>query len=164
MTDHRSWARTLTSALAVVVLTGCGGGGAAIVGQAGDEEVGEVVLRSDDSTASVEPLCVSDIPDDLTTCPGAPGNLGEVELNRTRTATLLVSREVADGGYRVRANGEPLPQHEGILNELNPVLRIPVPIVQAPGETVLTVEALFSPEHPRAVWQFLLSDPDGPPN
>jgi hypothetical protein len=100
-------------------------------------------------------------PDDL---PWAPENLGEVELNRTRSATLLVPQEVAEGGYRVRVNGEPLPQHEGVLNELDQIVRIPVPAVDAPGDTVLTVEALFSPEHPHAVWQFLLSDPAGPPN
>lgn len=155
---------TVTAAVAAVVLVGCGGEDAVVVGAADSEDVGEVVLRSDESTASVEPVCVADIPEDLTACPGAPQNVGLVELNRTRTATLLVPQDVASGGYRVRVNGEPLPQHDGVLEDLNQVLRIPVPVVQSPGPTVLTVEALTSREHPSAVWQFRLSDPAGPPD
>ena len=164
MAARARWTRAVTAAVTAAVIAGCGGQDRAIVGQSAGEEVGELTLRSDDSTAAVKALCVSDVPDDLTTCPGAPEHLGEVELNRTRTATLLVPQEVAAGGYRVRVNGEPLARHDGVLDDLNQVLRIPVEIVQEPGATVLTVEALFSPQHPRTLWQFVLSDPAGPPN
>ena len=153
--------RCLMAAALMGAVTGCSSDGAGLEGPAGPEEAGEVTLVSDDSRATVPPLCVEDIPEDLTTCAGAPANLGEVELDETRKATLQVPTEVASGGYRVTANGAELPQLDGVLNDASQQLRIPEAIVAAPGETVLTVEALFSPEHPIAVWQFLLSDPEG---
>ena len=154
----------LTAAALTGALTGCSSGGAGIEGPAGPEEAGEVTLVSDDSRATVPPLCVEDIPEDLTTCAGAPANLGQVELDETRKATLQVPTEVATGGYRVRANGTQLPGLDGVLNDASQPLQIPASVVAAPGETVLTVEALFSRDHPRAVWQFLLSDPAGAPS
>lgn len=163
MTRQCRWRRIGMTVALTAVLAGCGSDDEAIIGQSDSEEVGTVTLKSDDSTASVEPLCVDDIPEDLTTCPGAPANLGQIELDETRKAIVVVPREVATGGYRLRVNGEPLPELGGVINELNQVVRIPPPAVQAPGETVLTVEALFSTDHPRALWQFLISEPAGPP-
>ncbi|CAN5144712.1 hypothetical protein BH24ACT10_BH24ACT10_09710 [soil metagenome] len=37
-------------------------------------------------------------------------------------------------------------------------------MIAEPEETVVTVEALRSRQHPIAVWQFLLSDPVAPPD
>ena len=158
---RRRCARAVAAAGLALILVACGSDDPGIAGPGGPEEAGEVTLQSDDSTATVEPLCVEDIPEDLTTCPGAPANLGEVELDETRKATLVVPTEVATGGYRVRINGDPAEGLTGVLNDKSVQVRVPVEAVQAPGETVLTVEALFSPEHPKAVWQFLLSDPAG---
>ena len=157
-------AHVAAGAALAAALAACSSGGAGIEGPGGPEEAGEVTLVSDDSRATVEPLCVEDIPEDLTTCPGAPANLGQVELDETRSATLQVPTEVATGGYRVRVNGEPLATLEGVLNDASQKVRIPPEAVAAPGETVLTVEALFSPEHPKAIWQFLLDDPAGAPS
>lgn len=158
---RRRYARALAAAGLVAGLVACGSDDTGIAGSGGAEEAGEVTLQSDDSTATVEPLCVEDIPEDLTTCPGAPANLGQVELDETRKATLVVPTEVATGGYRVRINGRSADGLEGVLNDTSVQVRVPVQAVQAPGETLLTVEALFSREHPKAVWQFLLSDPAG---
>lgn len=146
-----------------MVLAGCAGGDRAVIGQSGSEEVGEVILTSDDSTDTVEALCVSDIPEDLTACPGAPANLGSVEIDQTLKATLVVPQEVAAGGYRVRVNGEPLPRLEGVLEDRNQVLRFPPAVFAGAEEAVLTIEALRSFEHPRAVWQFLLDKPGAQP-
>lgn len=158
---RKQCARALAAAGLVAGLVACGSGDGGNAGSGGAEVVGEVTLQSDDSTATVEPLCVEDIPEDLTTCPGAPANLGQVELDQTRKATLVVPTEVSTGGYRVRINGQSADGLGGVLNDASVQVRVPVEAVQAPGETVLTVEALFSPEHPKAVWQFLLSDPAG---
>lgn len=122
----------------------------------------ELTLTSDDSSATVGPLCVGDIPEDLTACPDAPQNLGQVQLDETRKATLQVPQSLVTGGYRVRVNGSPPPGLEGVLEEKVQQIRIPVEAVRAPEETVLTVEALSSFEHPKAVWQFLLADPAAP--
>ena len=156
---------TLAAATATAAfLAGCGSEDVGIEGSAGPEEAGEVTLQSDDSTATVGPLCVEDIPEDLTTCADAPGNLGQLELDETRKTTLVVPREVAEGGYRVRINGTTPDGLTGVLEDRPLAVRVPVEAVEAPGETVLTVEALFSPQHPQAVWQFLLSDPVGAPS
>lgn len=145
--------------VAAVVLTACGTGDAGVIGSGGAEDVGEITMVSDESRATVPPLCVGDIPEDLTICAGAPDNLGQVELDQTRKATLQVPREVATGGYRVQVNGQSVETLEGVLNDQSLQVRIPASVVAAPGSTVLTVKALFSPEHPIAVWQFLVSDP-----
>ena len=71
--------------------------------------------------------------------------------------------EVASGGYRVRVDGAPLSGLDGTLGEQYQVFRVPVDTVAQPGPTTLTVEALRSTEHPKAVWQFLLDDPTQPP-
>jgi hypothetical protein len=155
--------RTVLAAVLAGALSGCADGGVGIEGAGGAEEAGEVTVVSDDSRATVPPLCVEDIPEDLTTCPGAPANLGEVELDASRKATLQVPTEVATGGYRVRVNDATLRSLQGVLNDVSQQIRIPAEVLAAPAETVLTVEALFSRDHPRAVWQFLLSDPGGAP-
>lgn len=161
----RQAAVQVAAALALTALLGgCGDDEEAIIGSPGAPEVGAVTVQSDQSTASVPPLCVGDIPEDLTACPGAPANLGQVELDETRKATVLVPLEVSTAGYRVRLNGVPAPGLDDVINERNVQLRIPVEVVQAPGETILTIEALRSSEIPAAVWEFLLADPVGPPN
>lgn len=152
------------SGLLVAVLTGCGDGDAGVAGAGGGEEAGQITLVSDDSSATVRPLCVEDIPEDLTACAGAPANLGQVELDDTRKATLQVPAEVAGGGYRVTVNGSAPDSADGVLTDQVTQVRVPAEAVEAPGETVLTVEALFSYEHPKAVWQFLLSDPEEAPS
>lgn len=158
MSISRSVTAVTTSVL-VVALAGCGDDDRAIVGQSDTADVGEVVLTSDDSTDSVEPLCVGDIPEDLTACAGAPANLGQVELDQTLKATLVVPLEVATSGYRVRLNDEPLPQLGDVIEERNQVLQFPSGVFSGADEIVLTVESLRSPEHPGAVWQFLLDEP-----
>lgn len=156
----RRWA----PAVALAALgAGCGGSEAAPVGEPVVEDVGVVTVVSDDSRATVEPLCVGELPEDFTTCAGAPADLGEIELDETRKATVDVPTEVAQGGYRLRVNGTELPEYAGVLEELSQVVRIPVVAAAQPTETVLTVEALRTPSHPPAVWQFLLDDPAGPP-
>lgn len=127
-------------------------------------EIGEVTLVSDDSQATVPPVCVEDIPDDLTTCPGAPANLGQVELDETRKATLQLPTVLVESGYRLRVNGSPLPGQEDVLTDQVEPFRVPEEAVQAPGPTVVTVEALSGTTTPKAVWQFLLSDPAGTPS
>lgn len=67
------------------------------------------------------------------------------------------------GGYRVRVNGEPLPRLEGVLEDRNQVLRFPPAVFAGAEEAVLTIEALRSVDHPRAVWQFLLDEPRAQP-
>ncbi|CAN5144742.1 hypothetical protein BH24ACT10_BH24ACT10_09720 [soil metagenome] len=125
-TARQRAATALAGATALVVLLGgCAAGDRAIIGQSEDAEVGTVTLQSDASTAEVEPICVGDLPEDFTACAGAPQNLGAVELDETRKATLAVPLEVATGGYRVLVDGEPLPGLDGILNERNQVLRVP---------------------------------------
>ncbi len=123
----------------------------------------EVTLQSDDSTATVPPVCVEDIPEDLSACAGAPANLGKVELDETRKVTLQLPTEVSSGGYRLRVNGKPLPGMDGVMNDKAQPFQIPPAAVAAPGPAVVTVEALHSTSHPIAVWQFLVSDPAGPP-
>lgn len=155
----------VTAALALTALLGaCGGDEEAVIGSPDAPEVGEVTVQSDESTASVPPLCVGDIPEDLTACPGAPDNLGQVELDETRKAVVVVPLEVSTAGYRVRVNGQPAPGLDEVINERNAQLIVPPEVVQAPGETILTVEALRSSEIPGAIWQFLLADPVGPPD
>jgi hypothetical protein len=150
-------------AVAVLLLTGCGSNDPAIVGSAGTEAAAEITLVSDDSRATVQPVCMGDIPADISTCADAPVNVGQLELDETRKAALEVPAEVATGGYRVRVNGEPTERLEGVLEEQYVTVRIPEPVVGQPGETVLTVESLTSPQHLQAVWQFALSDPAGAP-
>lgn len=160
---HHAGAGVVVGAMLVVLLSGCGSEDAGVAGPAGPEEAGKVTLQSDDSTATVGPLCVEDIPEDLTTCADAPENLGQIELDETRKATLVVPAEVATGGFRVRINDEVPRDLEGVLEDRPLAVQVPAEAVAAPGETVLTVEALFSTQHPKAVWQFLLSDPAQPP-
>lgn len=155
--------RSVPAVLLAALCAGCGGSDVAPVGEPVVEEVGVVTVVSDDSRATVEPLCVGELPEDFTTCAGAPANLGEVELDQTRKATVNVPTEVAQGGYRLRVNGTPLPEHAGVLEEISQVVRMPVVAAAQPTETVLTVEALRTPSHPPAVWQVLLSGPTGAP-
>lgn len=61
-------------------------------------------------------------------------------------------------------NGTELPEHAGVLEDISRVVRVPVNAVASAEEAVLTVEALRTFTHPPAVWQFLLSDPAGPPD
>lgn len=150
-------------AAAVLLLTGCGSNDPAIIGSGGTEAAATITVISDDSRATVEPVCMGDIPADLTTCAGAPVNVGQVELDETRKAALEVPAEVATGGYRVRVHGEPTDQVQGVVEEQYLTVRIPEPVVAQPGKTVLTVESLTSPQHLQAVWQFALSDPAGAP-
>jgi hypothetical protein len=147
--------------LLLLSLNGCGSDDPAVVGEGAPSDGASLTLVSDDSRAVVKPLCVGHIPPDLTTCPDAPANLGLVELDQTRKATLVVPAEVATGGYRVRLNGVAAEGLAEVVNEQSLQLRIPADAVAAPGETVLTVESLLSPQHYKAVWQFLLSDPAG---
>ncbi len=156
--------RLLSAALLAALCAGCGGRDVAPVGEPVVQDVGVVTVVSDDSRATVEPLCVGELPEDYTTCAGAPANLGQVELDQTRKATVNVPAGVAQGGYRLRVNGAELPGHAGVLEDISRPVRVPVSAVAAAGETVLTVEALRTYTRPPAVWQFLLSDPAGPPD
>jgi hypothetical protein len=153
------------AALAAALVAGCAGrvGDTVAGAEPPGSDAREVTLRSDDSTATVPPVCVEDIPEDLTACAGAPKNLGKVELDETRKLTLQVSTEVSTSGYRLRVNGNPLPGMDGVLNDKSQPFQIPPAAVTAPGPTVVRVEALQSTSHPIAVWQFLVSDPAGPP-
>lgn len=157
--------RHLFSAVLLAALcAGCGGRDVAPVGEPVVQDVGAVTVVSDDSRATVEPLCVGELPEDYTSCAGAPANLGQVELDETRKATVNVPTKVAQGGYRLRVNGTELPEHAGVLEDISRVVRVPVNAVASAEEAVLTVEALRTFTHPPAVWQFLLSDPAGPPD
>lgn len=163
---RQTWTRCgpVLGLTAVLVLSACSGASDSVPGVEPDStERLEVTLQSDDSTSTVAPVCVEDIPEDLTACAGAPQNLGKVELDDTRKATLQVSSAVSTGGYRVRVNGRPVPGAEGVLNDKVQPFQVPADVVAAPGKTVVTVEALRTPSHPIAVWQFLVSDPQGPP-
>lgn len=151
--------RLTFAGLALTALVACGGGDEAVIGDEETPSIGEVTLQSDDSTATVAPLCVGEIPEDVTACPGAPDNLGQVELDQTGTATLVVPVEVSTSGFRVRLNGAPLDEHEGVLTERNVDLQIPLEAVRGDDEGVLTVEALRGTDVPPALWQFLLSAP-----
>lgn len=126
----------------------------------GGEDAGEVTLISDDSVATVPPVCVGDIPEDLTACAGAPANLGEVELTASLTAAVTVPRDLATSGYELRINGVVPPTIEPFINDLTVSFQVPQEIVDQPGPTIVTVEA-NSLQGPMAVWQFLLSDPAG---
>jgi hypothetical protein len=155
-----------TAVIAGMLLAGsaCGGASDAVPGSEPDGAASlEVTLQSDDSTSTVGPVCVEDIPEDLASCAAAPQNLGKVELDQTRKVTVQLPASVSEGGYRLRVNGAPLAGMEGVLNDKAQPFQIPEAAVDAPGETVVTVEALMTTSHPIAVWQFLLSDPVGPP-
>lgn len=155
---------TAVAAGLLLFASGCGGVSDTVPGsEPNGAEVLEVTLQSDDSTSTVAPVCVEDIPEDLTTCAGAPQNLGKVELDETRKTTVQLPAAVSEGGYRLRVNGIPLRGMDGVLNDKVQPFQVPADVVDAPGETVVTVEALMTTEHPIAVWQFLLSDPAGPP-
>ncbi len=164
-TQARVGYRFGAAVLATALLAAC----AASVGDTvpGPEPPGsdarEMTLVSDDSTATVPPVCVEDIPEDLTACGGAPANIGKVELDETRKLTLQLPAEVSTGGYRLRVNGDPLPGMDGVLTDKVQPFQIPPAAVAAPGPAVVTVEALLSTSHPIAVWQFLVSDPAGAP-
>lgn len=157
----RHYGRTLAGLALAATLVACGGGDEAVIGDEETPAIGDVTLQSGDSTATVPPLCVGEIPEDLTTCPDAPENLGQVELDETGTATVVVPIEVTTSGFRLRLNGEPLDQQAGTLTERNVNLQIPLDAVDGQNEGVLTVEALRGTDVPPAVWQFLLSAPDG---
>lgn len=149
---------------AVMAVSGCSGASDSVPGRGQDGAAAlEVTLQSDDSTATVAPVCVEDIPADLAACAEAPKNLGKVELDETRKATVQLPAAVSEGGYRLRVNGSPLPGMDGVLNDRAQPFQIPADVVAAPGETVVTVEALRTTSHPIAVWQFLVYDPAGPP-
>jgi hypothetical protein len=149
---------------AVTALVGLAASGCAGSSGMDDAAPAEVTVVSDDSRATVPPLCVEDIPQDLTTCENAPENLGELELDETRKVTVQVPAVIASSGYRVRVNGQAPPGLTDVVEDQAQPLQIPASAVAAPGETVLTVEALHSTSHPKAAWQFLLSDPAGAPN
>lgn len=163
----RSASRTASTTVAAGLLllaAGCGGTSDSVPGsEPAGGDVLEVTLQSDDSTSTVAPLCVEDIPEDLTACAGAPQNLGKVELDETRKATVQLPAAVSEGGYRLRVNGSSLPGMDGVLNDKVQPFQVPADVVAAPGPTVVTVEALMTFSHPIAVWQFLVSDPAGPP-
>ena len=159
---HCTNGATAAVACMLVLATGCGAPNSGLGSEPGGDVL-EVTLLSDDSRSTVAPVCIEDIPEDLTACAGAPQNLGKVELDETRKATLQLPTAVSEGGYRLRVNGSPLPRMEGVLNDKVQPFRVPADVVAAPGETVVTVEALMTTSHPIAVWQFLLSDPPGPP-
>ena len=128
----------------------------ATVGGASPDDVGEVTLQSGDSTASAEPICVGDVPADPATCAGAPGDRGQVELDPTRKATLVVPRDVAVAGYEVRLDGRTLVERGD--EERNVVLDVPV-VAGGGSDLVLTVEGLRGPSTPAALWQFVLAPP-----
>lgn len=154
----------LTAAALSGALTGCSSGGVGIEGPGGPEEAGEVTLVSDDSRATVPPLCVEDIggPDDVRRRTSEPGTGG---ARRDAQGNAPGAGRGGDGwlprsGERRAAAGA----RRGVLNDASQQLRVPASVVAAPGQTVLTVEALFSRDHPKAVWQFLLADPAGAPS
>ena len=152
--------RIVPAALVLALaLTGCGGADN-YTGADPTPEVGEVTVVSDDSQATTDALCTGDLPDDYTTCPDAPANLGRLELDDSRHLGITVPGDVAAGGWRVRINGEPVSSVPQPINEPYQPLVVPPAAVDAPGEAVLTVEALRSPSHAAAVWQFLLDDPE----
>lgn len=94
--------RHLFSAVLLAALcAGCGGRDVAPVGEPVVQDVGAVTVVSDDSRATVEPLCVGELPEDYTSCAGAPANLGQVELDETRKATVNVPTKVAQGGAAI---------------------------------------------------------------
>ncbi len=158
--------QALVAAAGMAVVTGCAGDEPALVGAPLPNEVAQVTVVSDDSTATIDATCVGDVPTepfDPTDCDGTPETVGAVELDQTRKAALQLPAEVASGGYRLTVNGAPLPRLERVLGEQYLPFRVPVDVVQQPGPTLLAVQALRSTSHPPAVWQFLLSDPAGPP-
>lgn len=172
MTLLRRARHPLPGALLVLTLglvsTGCTdaaspdipGGGDDPVGVAEgiNEDIGEVTLISGDSRATVPPVCVGDIPEDLTTCAGAPANLGEVELTASRTAAVQVPSNLANSGYDLTINGVVPPTVGSFVTDLTANFQVPEEIVAQPGPTIVTVEA--NPlQNPQTVWQFLLSDP-----
>ena len=151
--------------VAVLLVLGVGGGGdrAAVVGAPVTEDVADLTVVSDDRRVTTGAVCVADIPYELSDCPGYERSLGRIELDETRKGALVVPADVASGGYRVRVNGAPLPGLDGVSGEQHQVFRIPVDAVAEPGPTTLTVEALRTTGHPKAVWRFLLDDPAQPP-
>ena len=162
-TRRRDAARTsLPVTVVLALVTGCSAG----TPEAAEGAAGalEVTVVSDASRATVPPVCVGDIPEDLTACPGAPENLGQLELDETRKVTVQVPAEVAESGYRVRVNGAAPAGLAEVLEDQSQPVQVSAAAVAAPGETVLTVEALTSVDNPKAVWQFLLSDPARPPD
>lgn len=150
-----SVSRTSALAIGVPLLTGCVGGG-----DVGDPDLGPVTLKSGDSTATVEPLCVGDLPDDLADCQGAePDDVGQVALDQTRKATLQVPADVAENGFRIRLNDTSSPPAmDGVLEDQSVAFRIPEDVVEEPGPTTVTVVSLFGKEEPRAAWRFALDD------
>ena len=162
--DVQSSAVRLLAAAVVALAAGCGGEQAAVVGPPVADDIGEVTVVSDDSRATVGAACMGDLPDDLTDCHGSREALGELELDATRKAAVEIPAGVASGGYRLRVNGEPLPGLDRVLGDQYQPFRVPVEVVEQPGETVLTVQALRTASHPQVVWQFLLSDPSDPPS
>lgn len=149
--------------VAAASLAGCGGERTALVGAPVTDEVAEVTVVSDDSRATEGAVCIADIPDDRADCPGFRDGVGEVELDETRKGAVVVPPDIASGGYRLRINGTPPAGLDEVLDEQYQVFRVPVDVVKQPGPTTLTVEALRTAAHPRAVWRFVLSDPSGRP-
>lgn len=161
-TTIRTFRRVTGFGPAILVLTltlsGCGGADR-YTGADPTPEVGEVTVVSDDGKATTDALCTGDLPDDYTTCPDAPANLGQLQLDDSRHIGITVPSDVAAGGWRVRINGEPVRAVPQPINEPYQPLIVPPAAIEASGETILTVEALRSPSHAAAVWQFLLDDP-----
>ena len=158
------WLRAVACVVTLVAVgVGCGGGEAALVGAPVTEEVADLTVVSDDQRVTTGAVCVAELPDDLSDCPGYRDALARIELDETRKGALVVPADVASGGYRVRIDGAPLPELAGTLGEQYQVFRIPVATVAQPGPTTLTVEALRSAGHPQAAWRFLLDDPAAPP-
>jgi hypothetical protein len=158
------WLRAAAGAATVVAVSvGCGSDQAALVGAPVTEQVADLTVVSDDRRVTTGAACIADIPDDVADCPGYRDALARIELDETRKGALIVPADVATGGYRIRIDGAPLSELDRILDDQYQVFRIPVDTVAEPGPTTLTVEALRSAGHPKAIWQFLLDDPAAPP-
>lgn len=152
-----------------VLASGCGAEGGPATGPeepeaAGEPAVGEVTPTSDDSTATSPPLCVGDIPDDLSDCGGPTrDDIARVELDGTRKATLQLPAGIVGSWYRVRLNGvAPLGMQEPQDDRVLP-FQVPADVVALPGPTTVTVQALSGTRMPKALWRFELDDPAGPP-
>ena len=162
--NARRWVRGVAGVTTLVVLSvGCGAEQAAVVGAPVTDEVADLTVVSDDRQVTTGAVCIADIPDDPTDCPGYEDALARIELDRTRKGALVVPADVAAGGYRLRVDGAPLPDLDRVLDDQYQVFRVPVDVVERAGPTTLTVEALRTAGHPVALWRFLLDDPSRAP-
>lgn len=159
-TDDRNGSRVVAAVTTSVVLcAACGGEQAAVVGAPVSDEVADLTVVSDDQRVTAGAVCVADVPDDLSDCGGEEDVLASIELDPTRKGSLVVPADIASGGYRLEVGGAPLAGLDRVLDDQYQVFRVPVGVVERPGPTTLTVEALRTTDHPAAVWRFLLADP-----